>query len=61
MRVPLALHHIHLCRSLVLLRCHRAVCIRLRCLSKAFRLCARRVAGIIRHRSDIVLRRAVLA
>ncbi len=60
MRVPLALHHIHLCRSLVLLRFHRAVCIRLR-LSKAFRLCARRVAGIIRHRSDIVLRRAVLA
>ena len=53
--VPLALRHIPLCRSRVLLRCPRAVCSRL-CLSKAFRLCARRVAGIIRHRSDIVPR-----
>ena len=51
MRVPLA----------VLLRCHRAVRSRLR-LSKAFRPCARRVAGIIiRRRSAIVPCRAVPA
>ena len=52
-RFPLALRHIHLCRSRVF---RRAVYIRLH-LGKAFR---RRVAGTIRHRSYIVPRRAVL-